>query len=148
MYHLELWGVGSGNTGIEFQLISSVWISGSSYGIDKIESHTYEIRWFGRVNNRNDKNFLRFLNRVNIISITRNRCKRKMWILILVQPWDFFWRPLVFRINFSFSVGTQMTPQNKIVLFFKGFLYGTQISKLVYGCFLADIHIFGAQNWA
>ena len=95
MYHLELWGGGSGNTGIEFHFIFSVWISGSSYGIDKIESHTYEIRWFGRVNNRNDKNFLRFLNRVNIINqksmqeknVDPDSCAtlRKMWILILIH---------------------------------------------------------------
>ena len=67
------------------------------------------------------------------------------WIIHnLYNPETFFGVLWIFEL---ISVGTQMTPQNKIVMFFKGFLHGTHISKLVYGCFLADIHIFGAQSW-
>ena len=43
--------------------------------------------------------------------------------------------------------GTQITPQNKNVVFFKGFPHGTQILKLVHGCCLANIYIFGVQSW-
>ena len=40
--------------------------------------------------------------------------------------------------------GTQITPPNKNVVFFKSFPHGTQILKLVHGCCLANIYIFGA----
>ena len=43
--------------------------------------------------------------------------------------------------------GTQITHQNKNVVFFKGFSHGAQILKLVHGCCLAKIWIFGAQSW-
>ena len=42
--------------------------------------------------------------------------------------------------------GTQITPQNKNIVFFKGFPHGTQILELVNGCCLANIDIFGAQS--
>ena len=93
-----------------------------------------------------------------------------------VQLWDFFWRPFVFRKHFcssnpkntcdtSFSswnirlsleetldiiitpYGTQITPQNKNVVFLKGFPHGTHIFKLVHCYYLAKIYIFGAQSW-
>ena len=44
------------------------------------------------------------------------------------------------------TCGTQITPQNKNIAFFKGFPHGTQILKLVNGCCLANIYIFGAQS--
>ena len=39
------------------------------------------------------------------------------------------------------------TPRNENVVFFKGFPHGTQIFKLVHGCCLPNIYIFGAQSW-
>ena len=94
-----------------------------------------------------------------------------------VQPRDFIWRPFVFQNSFIFinviwktyvirhfkagvsnflfrnfgyhhnTCGTQITPRNKNVVFFKGFPHGIQILKLNQGCCFADIHVFGAQNW-
>ena len=43
--------------------------------------------------------------------------------------------------------GTQITPQNENVVFFKDFPHGTQIFKLVHGYCLANIYILGAQSW-
>ena len=92
-----------------------------------------------------------------------------------VQPCKFIWRPFIFWNNFcssnpknmcdtSFwswiikfslekilgtiltSCGTQITPKNKNIAFFKGFPHGTQILKLVNGFCLANIYIFGAQS--
>ena len=44
------------------------------------------------------------------------------------------------------SYDTQITHQNKNVMFFKGFPNGTQIYKLVHRCWLADIYIFKTHS--
>ena len=45
------------------------------------------------------------------------------------------------------SCGTQITPQNENIMFFKGFPHGNYILRLANGCLPTNIDIFGAQTW-